>query len=141
MVWVWRLGTSVVVLAWMGFIFYLSSLSQAGASRPLEHAAFSWLGDLRSYVVHLVLYGILASLVQTSLWAWKSDCHLRWALAAGAVAALYGVTDEYHQSFVSGRSASFLDMLVNGVAAIVAAGGLWYLVRGKYRRGRPEYSL
>lgn len=115
----------------MGLIFYSSSLSQADASRPLEMAAVSWLGVLRSYAAHLVLYGVLASLIQTSIWGWKSSTgyQVRWALFAAAAAALYGVSDEYHQSFVPGRPASYGDMLVNGVAAIVGGAGMWWLAR------------
>ena len=71
--WIWRIAMSGATLAWMGLIFYLSSLSQAEVSRPLETPAIAWLGMLRSYAAHVVLYGILASLVQASLWGWKPD--------------------------------------------------------------------
>ncbi len=80
------MGPGGAVLAWMGLIFCLSSLSQAEAGRPLESPAISWLGTLRSYAAHLVLYGVLASLVQMSLWGWKSAVgyQVRWALTAAA---------------------------------------------------------
>jgi len=117
------LTSSTAALAWMGLIFYLSSLSQEEASRPIE-----WLGRLGSYAAHFVLYGILACLTQASLWGLKSDYRLRWALAAAAFATLYGLTDEYHQSFVSGRSSSIVDGVVNGLGAITAAANLWLVV-------------
>ena len=125
----WRMGLAGASLAWMGLIFYLSSLTQEDAGRPLESPVVSWLSVLRSYSAHLVLYGVLASLVQGSLRNWKpaAGYQLWWVLAAAAFATLYGVSDEYHQSFVPGRSASLLDMLVNGVGAATAAGGLWLL--------------
>lgn len=125
----WRLGFAAASLAWMGMIFYLSSLSQDDAGRALESPIVSWLGALRSYAAHLVLYGVLASLVQASLWSWKpaASYQLWWVLAAAAFATLYGVTDEYHQSFVPSRSASMVDVLVNGVGAVTAAGGIWLL--------------
>ena len=122
--WIGRLALSGATLAWMGLIFYLSSLSQAEASQPLESPVFSWLGALRSYVAHIVLNGVLATLAQASLWGWNSDYRLRWALAAAAFSALYGISDEYHQSLV-GRSGSIADVIVNAFGAIAATGCLW----------------
>jgi VanZ family protein len=36
----------------------------------------------------------------------------------------YGVTDEWHQSFVPGRSADAIDLVADAVGAGLAAGGL-----------------
>ncbi|MCH7721363.1 MAG: VanZ family protein [Planctomycetes bacterium] len=123
--WLWRLTSSTAVLAWMGLIFYLSSLSQSEVSRPLESPAISWLGVLRSYAAHVVLYGVLACLLQASLWRWKPDYRPRWLFAAAAFAALYGISDEYHQSFVMGRYASIFDVVVNALGAVAASASLW----------------
>ena len=122
------------MIAWMGLIYYLSSLSQAEASRPLEPAAVSWLGALRSYLAHVVLFGVLASLTLLLLWSWKTAVHLRWPLAAAAFAALYGISDEYHQTLVDGRSGSVVDGLVNLLGAVVAAGFLWLIATWWRRR-------
>ena len=130
-VWSWRIASSMAVLAWMGLIFYLSSLSQAEASRPLETPAIAWLGVLRSYTAHIVLYGILASLVQASFWGWKPDYRLRWAFAAASFAALYGISDEYHQSVI-GRSGSIADAVLNAAGALAAVATL-RLVWGWWR--------
>jgi len=113
----------------MAFIFYSSSLSQDQASKPLESGAVSWLGDLRSYVAHFVLYGILAALIQASMWGWNLGYQLRWSVAAAVIAALYGASDEFHQTFVAGRSASLLDVFVNTLGATFSAAVLWYLVK------------
>jgi VanZ family protein len=124
--WISRIAFSGATLAWMGLIFYLSSLSQAEASKPLESPVVSWLGVLRSYAAHAVLYGVLAALAQMSLWGWKPDYRLRWALAAAAFSALYGISDEFHQSLV-GRTGSLGDVMVNAASATVSAIGLWLL--------------
>ena len=129
--WAGRLALSGATLGWMGFIFYLSSLSQAEASQPLESPVVSWLGVLRSYAAHIVLYGILASLAQASLWGWKPDYRFRWVLAAAIFAAVYGISDEYHQSLV-GRSGSIADAAVNTISASGAAASLW-LIRLRWR--------
>ena len=134
--WTGRLAVSGATLGWMGFIFYLSSLSQAHASQPLESPVISWLGVLRSYAAHIVLYGILASLAQASLWAWEPDYRFRWVLAAAIFAAVYGISDEYHQSLV-GRSGSIADAAVNTLGASGAATSLWLIrlwLRSQTRR-------
>ena len=61
------IGSGTAAIAWMGLIFYLSPLSGAEASQGLESGAVSWLGDLRSYAAHIVLYAVLAALIQVAL--------------------------------------------------------------------------
>ena len=107
----------------MGLIFYLSSLTQP------ETPKVPGLGNWQSLVGHLVLYGICAALMEGSLWSWNSGFRLRWALAAALAATVYGISDEFHQSFVAGRHATVEDVLVNTVAAIGAAIGLWLIAR------------
>ena len=70
-----------------------------------------------------------AALIQTSLWGWNSGFHLRWAVVAAVIAALYGVSDEYHQSLVVGRSSTIADVLTDAVGATFSAAGLWFTVK------------
>ena len=123
-----RMTFAGATLAWMGLIFYLSSLTQPETPKiPLP-------GNWQSLVGHLALYGVCASLIEASIWAWVSEFRLRWALTAAATAAAYGVCDEYHQSFVAGRYGTVEDVLVNTVAAIAAAVVLWFSGRRWERR-------
>ena len=134
--WTGRLALSGATLGWMGLIFYLSSLSQAEASQRLESPVVSWLGALRSYAAHIVLYGVLAALAQASLWGWKPDYRFRWVLAAAIFTAVYGISDEYHQSLV-GRTGSVADVIVNTIGASAAATSLWLIrswLRSQTRR-------
>jgi len=110
-------------LAWMSLIFYLSSLTQP------ETPQVPLLGNWQSLVGHLVLYGICAALMEGSLWSWVSGFRLRWTLVATMGATTYGISDEFHQSFVAGRHATVEDVLVNTIAAIVAAVGLWLIAK------------
>ncbi|HJN86004.1 MAG: VanZ family protein [Dehalococcoidia bacterium] len=135
--WLCRVAASSAVLAWMGLIFYLSSLSQAEVTRPLESPTVAWMGVLQSYAAHLVLYGVLCCLTMASVGSWKSAgavCQMRWAVAAATFATMYGVSDEYHQSFAMGRSGSFGDILVNAFAATGTAIALCLMAR--WLRGR-----
>ena len=122
------IGSGTAAIAWMGLIFYLSSLPGAEASRELESGAVSWLGDLRSYAAHIVLYGVLAALIQVALWGWSLELQLRWVIVAAVLASLFGISDEYHQSFVTGRSATLVDGLVDSIAAFASSTLFWRLV-------------
>lgn len=127
--WIRRLVSTVPAVAWMGLIFHLSSSSPADLPRLIE--AFAWLGKLRDVVGHLVLYGVLGPLLLLCLWNWVigSTYRLRWALIAIGMGVLYGVTDEIHQSFVPGRSASAFDVLIDTVGVAGGVVGVWYVVR------------
>ena len=126
----WRLAVGGATLAWMGLIFYLSSLTQPETPKvPL-------LGSWQSLVGHLVLYGVFASLLEGSIWSWVSGVRLRWALAAAVISAAYGISDEYHQSFVAGRHATVEDVIVNTVGATAAATGLWLFATRRKLRAR-----
>jgi VanZ family protein len=46
-------------------------------------------------------------------------------LAAFAIAALFGLSDEFHQSFVPGRESSGWDVLADALGAAAAALGCW----------------
>jgi VanZ family protein len=51
--------------------------------------------------------------------------------AAWIVAVAYGVTDEWHQSFVPDRHADIRDLIADGVGALAAtiAVGAWVIIR------------
>ena len=131
--WALRIGFTATLAAWMALIFYLSSLSDERASRvgPYDADAIAWLGSLRSILAHLLLFGMLASFIQATIWSWTTFTNhsLRFALAAITLAVLYGISDEFHQSFVVGRSMSTSDMLVNALGAAVAVAALQLLVK------------
>jgi len=47
------------------------------------------------------------------------------AFAAIVISSLYGVTDEYHQVFVPGRTFDVLDMAADAFGAAAGAGATW----------------
>ena len=99
---------AIAPLALMAVIFVLSA--QEGGGRNL---------GLWSLVAHFAEYALLAA-----LWAWALAPGLgRRALAlAAAISLLYAIGDEYHQSFVPGREADPLDVVVDacGIAFAIA---------------------
>ena len=129
-----------------GADFYLSSLSEREVEslQPLPGGGSSSANVLRQVAGHLFLYTVLAALLHAGLWSWKRGTahRLKWALVIAALATLYGVSDELHQSTVTDRSASIIDALVNLVGALIAAGTMSYLgqtpVQGRSHASRRE---
>ena len=82
-------------------------------------------------VLHAAAFGTLAAALVCAL-APGASALGRWRLAAlaFALAAVWGVLDEVHQSFVPGRDADVFDALADASgAAVAAAAGAWWLGR------------
>lgn len=103
------------VLAWAGLIFALSSIPSLKSGLP-EPGDFV----LRK-LGHMVEYAVLALLLRRALWAHGLDQE-RNGIPTAALALLYAVLDEYHQSFVPGREGSPRDVLIDalGIGAALA---------------------
>jgi VanZ family protein len=99
----------------MAAIFYISSLHQPplpqGVSDKPAHA-FGYLG------LGLVLARALAGGLPPRI-------TLRQALVGLLVASLYGITDEWHQHFVAGRTADIADWLSDSIGSAIALFGCW----------------
>jgi len=101
-----RAGAAVLAVGWMGVIFALSSLR--GSSVPGHFSSLA----------HFGVYAVLGALY---LWALpRSERTWRTAFAAVVLASLYGITDEFHQSFVPGRVPDPADWLVDTAGALAA---------------------
>lgn len=96
-----------LALGYAGLIFFLSSQS----SFPVPRGIFSF-----DKVIHLVEYAVLALLVARALRPWPHA-----AFGAIVLATLYGVSDEFHQSFVPGRSSDPYDAIADGLGALLGA--------------------
>jgi VanZ family protein len=108
-------------LLWMAMIFALSSRERF-PSPPVGSAA------IIAIFAHLFLYGMLAALLLIAFRG-RRRITLRSAILAVAIATAYGVSDEFHQSFVPGRSATVFDVVVNFLGAVMAVTTVWMLQR------------
>lgn len=71
---------------------------------------------------HALLYAGLSALVVRALaGGWKERVTSGVAALAGLVATAYGVSDEFHQSFVPHRQVEALDLVADAVGATLAA--------------------
>jgi VanZ family protein len=98
-------------VAQMGVIFFISSLAQP----PLPEGISDHTG-------HSIGYAILGVLVLRALagagWAGVS---LMRGVSTVAFCTLYGMSDEWHQSFVPGRTAAWDDVAADVRGALLGA--------------------
>jgi len=111
----------MAAIVWMAAIFGLSALS--GDSVPSGPPALG----------HFVLYTILGVLCYVAL---PEEQPLRRLVFAVALASLYGVTDEFHQSFVPGRVPDVMDWVVDTAGATLGAFTMFVLASRKQNRRR-----
>lgn len=108
--WLWNWAPA---LAQMATIFAASSLSTV-PSLP---------GGLTDYTGHLIGYMLLGALAIRGFARGRwSGVNGRSARQAVVMSSLYGITDEFHQSFVPGRSPSVADWGVDTIGACVGVG-------------------
>ena len=105
-------GRWALVAAWMAVVFLFSSISKLG-----------WAARVPDWISHPIEYAVGAVLLCRAL-AGERPLTLPTALTATLLATAYGVTDEYHQSFVPGRTSDFADVVKDLGGA--AAGSLIY---------------
>jgi len=109
-----KLGHWLLVLLWMGLIFYLS------AQPDLPHHPAGMVDLIIKKAGHMVQYGILAGLVWLA-WPRGGKGGLRHVfLYAFVLSGLYAISDEVHQFFVPGRNGRLLDVGFDLVGAALA---------------------
>jgi VanZ family protein len=107
----------------MSVIFWLSA--QPGEALPV----FSWADTIVKKSGHVLGYGLLA----LSYWyALGMTYRRRWLV--WFLAILYAVTDEYHQSFVPGRHADILDVVIFDNIGVLSS--LWWASQ-YFKQKRP----
>lgn len=109
---VWR----TLLFAWMTTIFVLSSQS----TLPTQDMFAG-----QDKLAHILAYSLLGILLSRSLSPMQVETWQRIILIT-ALTTLYGISDEFHQSFVPGRDVSALDVLADGVGGFLAAQMLFW---------------
>lgn len=110
--WIWLWGP---VVAFMALIFTASAMSS-----PPAPAA---VGDK---TLHFAAYGTLGALaVRATSGATLAGASSGAALAAWAITTVYGVTDEFHQRFVPGRTPEIADVLADALGAMATIVPVW----------------
>jgi len=97
------------VLGYMGVIFYFSSLSQPGIPSIFP-----------DYLLHMGEYSLLSFLIVRAVrkGLMQRKVSLEWLWGIG-ISLVYGISDEFHQSFVPGRSPELRDILFDFIGIIL----------------------
>ena len=115
---------------WMGFIFYMSHQPAKISSAQSDNVVHiikkvskneEIENNINSFIVrkgaHMFLFCVLAILFFGS--AYNGDNILKSVFIALLLAFLYACSDEYHQTFVVGRSGQFKDVLIDFSGAFI----------------------
>lgn len=103
------------MLGWMMFIFWASHQTETEIN---EH---SWIFQTLQFIgqyfpvdklVHTGVYGVLGALGALAM------VHRPWL--NWFICVLYGMSDEFHQSFIPGRSVETMDVVADAIGAGIA---------------------
>lgn len=102
----------LLVIIWMGVIFYFSSLPDLKSELPnFWDLVFRKLAHFSEYFV--LTYFLIKALLGHRI---KKKTVL---LVALLLAFSYAISDEYHQTFTLGRSGRFEDVLIDSVGILL----------------------
>lgn len=106
-----------------------------GASRP----TLFFMHFVIRKCAHFVEYFLLSLLILRALRGDRNELRLAWVMAAIVVVAGYAALDEFHQSFVPGRTAELSDVLLDTLAGAAAQVAVAFtLLWEKVRQALPE---
>jgi len=111
------------VILWMGVIFGFS------AQPNLPQASQNWLDFIIKKGAHAFVYAVLAALVWRAL---REQITHRMGAYSFALALLYAISDEFHQTFVAGRHGRPFDVFVDASGILI---GLFLISRHRRRVG------
>ncbi len=121
----WRVSVPIrwlPVLLWAGFIFLLSAQpglhvsSNPSVDRPIREVA------------HVCTYAMLTVLLGWALAGHQAPSR-RVLITAAVLAFLYGVSDEWHQTYVPSRNGRPQDLVWDGIGIVVGCALLWLAAR------------
>lgn len=119
--WLGRYSLRLLPLAYMAFIWYLSSQSSNAV------VELGYYDSIIKESLHLVEFAILYGLLVLALLT-RGELSDRGNRFAILLAVAYAFLDEFHQSFIPSRSASVFDLVkdMTGIAVV------WYVLRRTY---------
>ena len=110
----------LLALAWMAVLFYLSH-------QPTLDTPMLFPGQDKLF--HALVYGVLGFLLLGSR-APAPDGFTELQIRSSIlIASLYGISDEFHQYFIPGRSADAWDWVADTLGAVIAVSLLAWLIR------------
>ena len=143
----WRYGP---VLAWACFVLLASSASfSAPNTSRIIRPVLLWLfpditeptlANVHFFVrkaAHFTEYAVLALLAARAfLTSRRPGLRSRWAAAAFALVVACALTDEFHQSFLSARTGTIYDSLLDMSGGASALAAVWLFRRAAREKNR-----
>ncbi len=137
---VWRYGPLIL---WISLISFestseFSAINTSRIVRPLLVWLFPNISEERIGIVHFLVrkaahfteYAVLGLLAARAFYSSSHQLLRRWWFVAGLfLIIIQALVDEYHQSFVPSRSASFLDSIIDIAGGFMALTGCAYVLR------------
>lgn len=106
-----------LLLLWGPVALHMIAIFVASSATDLDPLPARFLDK----VIHLAVYAVLGALSARALAGGLRTVTPRAAVLAIALSALYGISDEWHQSFVPGRTADPMDVAADVAGAALGA--------------------
>ena len=94
-------------------IFYVSSIPQL----PFLQTAFAW----QDKVLHIIAYFIFGISLLIAFVPYKKTSLQKKLIIFISIGTFYGASDEYHQSFIIGRSSEIADLVADIIGIILSS--------------------
>ena|SRR5260221_12402013 len=119
--WIGAISIWMPIFIWAIVIFSFSSIPSAHVSE------IHWKDFIVKKSAHMTEYGIFAVLLYRAFLA-QGVTQKRAGVYAIVLCFLYGITDEFHQSFTPGREPAFRDVLFDTIGGALATLIIWNIL-------------
>ncbi|MCK5460231.1 VanZ family protein [Candidatus Parcubacteria bacterium] len=109
-----KLAHWLAIIAWVGIIFYFSHQPDLKSSLP------DFWDLIFRKIAHISEYAVLSFLLMKTFIHHKIT-RKNAAILTLIIAASYAIGDEYHQTFIAGRSGSIRDVLIDSIGIFFIA--------------------
>ena len=111
----------------------------------LPHATLVEMHYFIRKFAHFTEYFVFSLLILRAIRAGRRETHLAWTAVAILLVAGYAALDEFHQSFVPGRTPLLTDVLIDTTGgataqAVAALAALWFHVRQRQREEKIKVN-
>jgi VanZ family protein len=132
-------------IAWMAFIFPTNNFLTFSSTSRIIVPIIKWLFPHASQntieTLHMIIrkcghffeYGFLAYLLFRGIRRGNKGLNLKWIIYAGLITIGYGTLDEFLQTFISSRTGSFYDWMIDSAGTVFVLSFI-YIKRG-YKLG------
>lgn len=140
--WIWTIASVLIMV----LIFYFSS--QDGTKSDTQSLFFvkmllSYLPEnLGNFIIrkgaHFTIYAALGFCLYQSCFQWTKSMGLGSSLISLLIAFLYACSDEWHQTFIAGRSGALKDVLLDSLGAgcgiVISVLLLFWIIKNRRKK-------